>query len=294
MTKATHLSSSIKCASRLKFILFICLLHVFAKSRAQPYLLKSVGESKPFSVRIFVGDNGKGAFAQYMGRKGFIPLRLQKITIEKTGLAIPGSAGITYLWAELTDNKVSGQYLLQVSSVKAHAWYHRYKDGRKFNLELADSNGGNGDGQDKLFLHGMLLSYSHSQSNLLTIERSGKQVQLIELPDIVSPGAKRLSTVADYNFDGFDDVAFSLPDAGMGVYREFSIWLYNPASRLFDQLQEPSYAQSQCAGITDVTLDSKNRLLLSSCRGSAKWWQDEYRFNGKNKLIWVKSREIKN
>lgn len=41
-------------------------------------------------------------------------------------------------------------------------------------------------------------------------------------------------TIADYNFNGFDNVAFSIPDAGMGVYRTFSIYLYNPKSKRFN------------------------------------------------------------
>ncbi|ULT41228.1 hypothetical protein KRR40_42165 [Niabella defluvii] len=49
----------------------------------------------------------------------------------------------------------------------------------------------------------------------------------------MQPGGARQSYIADYNFDGYDDVAFSVADAGMGVYRQFTIYLYNPDTNSF-------------------------------------------------------------
>jgi len=103
--------------------------------------------------------------------------------------------------------------------------------------------------------------------------------------------AIRRHKIEDYNFDGYPDIAFSVPDQGMGVYRFFDIWMYNPKARTFSQLQCGQTPGSKCTCFCNVEIDKKRKHLLSSCRSGARWWQDVYTFDARGKLKFLKSRE---
>lgn len=274
-------------------ILIFFLTIVAAKVYAQPYALQSVGLSKPFSLEIYFGNQGKGAFVKYHGQTEIIALRIKSYRADTSGRKDGQPDKETYLWDEVLNGKVNGTYGLShdINAVK-NAWYIRKKDGKKFNLQHIESKGAKGN--DQYLLHGAMISFNHTENNKLKIQYPDGKNLATTLPDFDSPNAVRQSSIADYNFDGFDDIAFSIPDAGMGVYREFSIWLYNPASKRFDRLADPNYAKAKCSCLCDVKLDTKNKLLYTSCRGGARWWQDVYRYTSANKLLWIRSKEMNN
>ncbi|MGQ7854361.1 XAC2610-related protein [Pedobacter sp. WC2501] len=241
--------------------------------------------AKPFSLDIYFGTEGKGAFVQYRGQQGIISLRL-KTRSNHGSLAAPK---VTYVWDEVIGGKATGSYgLTQEAGKLSGIWYKRSKDGKQFQLEQIIAPGDEAR-IDKYLLHDVLISFRHTSDNLLVFSYSDGSTKTSQLPGFDHPDPRRLGTIADYNFDGFDDVAFSIPDEGMGVYRTFSIYLYNPKSKRFQLLAEPNAPQGKCSGLCDVTLDKKNKLLMSSCRGGATWWTDVYRYSNSSKLMWVKS-----
>lgn len=274
-------------------IITICLLIITAKSYAQPYILQSVGLSKPFSLEIYFGSRGKGAFVKYHGQNEIIALRIRNYKTDTTGRKDGQPDEETYVWDELVNGKVNGSYGLthNINTVRI-AWYIRKKDGKKFSLQHMEMKGASGN--DQFLLHGAMISFNHIEHNKLKIQYPDGKYLDTTLPDFDSPNAARQSTIADYNFDGYDDIAFSIPDAGMGVYREFSIWLYHPVSRHFEKLTDPEYGKAKCSCLCDITLDAKNKLLFTSCRGGARWWQDVYRYTSASKLVWVRSKEMDN
>lgn len=268
----------------------ILLLSVFLGNRslAQPYTLQSVGLSKPFSLSIYFGDGGKGAFVKYQGQTHIIALRIKSYHVDKSGRSDGQPDVETLVWDELIDGKINGRYgLTKTINGIDNIWYLRNKDNKRLKLQNMEHKGDHND--DQYLLHGALIRFNHFDNNKLNIQYPDGKRFNAALPDFDSPNAARQSTIADYNFDGYDDLAFSIPDAGMGVYRMFSIWLYNPVSKRFDQLSEPDYGKAGCSCLCDVTLDQKRKLFLTSCRGGAKWWQDEYRFTANNRLVWVRS-----
>ena len=273
---------------RILTILFLFL--IIAGANAQPFDLKSVGEAKAFRLRIYFGTQGKGAFVQYQGQKGIIPLQVKSRTVDSTERKSGQPDFTTYVWNEVVNGKVTGSYGLKLGLREIlDIWYLRKKDGKRFSLKSTDQKSENYDGEDQYLLHGALLSFNHIKHDQLSIAYPGGKKKVMQLPDFDNPNQVRQSVIADYNFDGYDDIAFSIPDAGMGVYRIFSIWLYNPKSRQFEKLPDPDYSRSNCSDLCDVRIDSKKKLLFTSCRGGASWWQDVYRFSSPNKLVWVKS-----
>ncbi|UTX48364.1 hypothetical protein [Chryseobacterium sp. MA9] len=48
---------------------------------------------------------------------------------------------------------------------------------------------------------------------------------------------------------------YSVPDDGMGVYRMFDVYLYNPQSKRFEKLKEPDYSRSSCSCLCNVTVE---------------------------------------
>jgi hypothetical protein len=269
-----------------KILSIILFVMIFTQLNAQPFSLKSTGNGKGFQLDIYYGSEGKGAFVQYRGHQGTIPLKI----VSRVMQGNPESSQFSYIWDEVVDGKVTGSYgLTQKAKTISGAWYKRKKDGQRFDLENAAANMSNSTGKAKYLLHGILISFYQSANDELTFSYPSGHTQTIHLPDFDHPDPLRKGNIADYNFDGYDDVAFSIPDAGMGVYRTFSIFLYDPLSKRFKQLSEPSDQRANCSGFCDVTLDKKNKLFFTSCRGAATWWKDTYRFSKAGKLIWVSS-----
>ena len=277
---------------RILFTLFLAFLII--SSNAQPFTLKSVGLAKEFRLKIYFGAQGKGAFVQYVGQKGIIPLRIKSFSVDSSERESGQPDFTTYVWDEVINGIKTGSYGLTEGLREVFdIWYLRKKDGKRFKLEYVDENREEYSGDNKYLLHGVLLSFNHIRNNHLSFEYPGGTKKVVELPDFDDPNAARQSIIADYNFDGYDDVAFSIPDAGMGVYRIFSIWLYSPKSKRFEKLQEPDYSKANCSGLCDVSINREKKLLYTSCRGAATWWQDVYRFASGNKLVWIRSSKVK-
>ncbi|WP_222536799.1 XAC2610-related protein [Pedobacter polysacchareus] len=279
----------------MKRILVITFLMLSINSLyAQPFTVKSVGLAKPFRFQIYYGAMGKGAFVQYAGQKGIIPLRIKSRSVDSTERKNGQPDMTTYVWDEVIDGQVTGSYgLVEGLRNLDDIWYVRKKDGKRFSMEYLRQETGEYDGENKYLLHEALISFNYMNHHRLRIVYPDGQKKAFELPDFDSPSSVRNSYIADYNFDGYDDIAFSIPDAGMGVYRTFSIYLYQPAKKRFEKLAESSDSRLKCSGLNNVSIDKNKKLLYSSCRGGARWWKDVYRFESGNKLVWIKSTEVK-
>lgn len=252
--------------------------------QAQSYYLKSVDEKKPFSLYIYHGPDGKGAFVQYYGRTGLIALKLEKFKRDDSN---------SYRWIEVVNGKASGAYELTEKNGKVlSAWYDRGSDHRRFKFSEVNSEPA-GKGIQKMLLNDILITYSiDAVKNRVYFSSAKGEGQMANTDAIGALEAERKSYIADYNFDGYDDFAFSIPDAGMGVYRTFNIWLYNPKTRRYNALLPSEDKRSKCSCLCDVALDKKNKMIITSCRGGAKWWQDIYRVTKDNRLVWDRSKEI--
>ncbi len=257
---------------------------------AQPFTLKSVGEVKEFRLKLYYGTRGKGAFVQYAGKKGIIPLQIKSFKADHSGRN-EGQPDIEYyVWNEITDGKINGVYTLEMMHHSAsNSTYTRAKDGRKFKLEMIEDK--QYDGSDQYLLHGAVLAFNHFYHHHFTITYPDGKKTAIELPAPDKPSFARQSIIEDYNFDGYEDIAFSVPDDGMGVYSLFDIYLYNPESKRFEKLREPDYSHSSCSCLCNVSVDQAKKLLMTGCRGGARWHQDLYHFGKNGTLQWISMKE---
>lgn len=275
--------------SKPAILLLLIIYSSLIQLMAQPFLLKS--QTKPyFSLKIYYGSTGKGAFVQYSGQKGIIPLRVKSYKRDSADREYGQPDEQVYVWDEIVDGKVSGTYSLRegLRYIK-DAWYLRGRDNRKFDLEEPEEKE-EYDGVGKYLLHGILIEFNHFYNDTLIFRYPNKTVSLLILPEIVQPGGARQSHIADYNFDGYDDVAFSVADAGMGVYQQYTIYLYNPKYQQFYLLPQPEYYEkAKCSCLCNVAVDKKKKALRTSCRGGARWWQDLWSFKN-GKLVWISSK----
>ena len=276
---------------RIAIIIFGFLTMLAGKSFAQPIRLQSVGLSKPFTLDLYFGNEGKGAGVKYKGQANMIALRIKSYGVDTSGRSSGKPDVVTYVWDEMIAGKVNGQYgLTKKLNAVENSWYFRKKDGRRFELQQLQNK--EDSGNSTLIVHDALISFNRISNNKLEIKYSNGKTTSVILPNVDSPDARRQSYIEDYNFDGYDDLGFSIPDAGMGVYRTFGIWLYHPESKRFEKMIEPDFNHAECSSLCDVTLDKKKKLLFSTCRGGARWWQDTYRFSTNNRLIWLRSKEL--
>ncbi|SIS33077.1 hypothetical protein SAMN05421639_102488 [Chryseobacterium shigense] len=275
-----------------KLFLFFAMILYTAVLQAQPLTLKSIDATKEFRLKLYYGNAGKGAFVQYEGKQGIIPLRVKSYVLDTLQAKNNQPDRHYFVWEEMVNGKVHGTYqLLQMNNLIADASYIREQDRRHFLLELADDQ--IDDGYDKYLLHGAVISFNHFNNGNLLIEYPDGKKMTAELPFPDSPDAAQQSIIEDYNFDGYDDLAFAIPDAGMGVYHMFTIYLYNPGKKRFEKLAEPDYSQSTCSCLCDVSVNKTSKQLQIGCRGGASWHQDTYGFDKKGVLKWISSTEGK-
>ncbi|MDR2238805.1 MAG: hypothetical protein LBE92_22040 [Chryseobacterium sp.] len=275
----------------MKKLLSLYLILFSVAAWAQPFTFKSVGEAKEFRLTLYFGTGGKGAFVRYAGQKSIIPLQVKNYTRDTSGRDDGQPDTDHYVWDEIIDGKVNGTYRL---SLMMHTFfdvsYTRKKDGRNFKLEAVDGKNEKYDGSDQYLLHGILISFNHFYNDRIVFEYGKGKKDSFNLLSIENPNSGRQSIIEDYNFDGYDDVAFSVPDAGMGVYRMFTVYLYDPEVKRFIRLKEPDYSRSSCTCLCDVTVDKKRKLLETGCRGGASWHKDTYRYDKNGTLRWNSSK----
>ena len=276
---------------RIFKILFTATLFFISKINAQPFTLKSVGEGKSFSFKIYFGTKGKGAFVQYNGQKGIIPLKIKNYNVDKSGREDGQPDFTSYVWDEIIDGKINGTYYLtegirDLFDVK----YLRKKDNKTFKFEEDKTE--KFDGVSKFLLYDVMIESNVFYNNYLKFIYPNKEIINVELPDIDSSNFSRHAIIDDYNFDGFDDISFSIPDAGMGVYRTFTVFIFNIKTKKFEELKELDFSKSKCSCLCDLKLDKAKKTLSSECRGGARWWKDIYQFKN-GKLVWLRSEEAK-
>ncbi|MFS4470840.1 XAC2610-related protein [Chryseobacterium sp. T20] len=275
----------------MKKLFLFCFIIFSVVISAQPFILKSVGEAKEFRLTLYYGTKGKGAFVQYSGKKEIIPLQIKSFKVDDSGRS-DGQLDINYyVWNEIIDGKVTGIYTFEMMHHTAsNITYTRAKDNRKFKMEMMEDEK-KYNGSNTYLLHAALLTFNHFYNNHFIITYSDGKKTAIELQSPDKPSFARQSIIEDYNFDGYDDIAFSVPDDGMGVYRMFEIYLYNPQSKRFEKLKEPDFSRSSCSCLCDVTVEKEKKFLITGCRGGARWHQDVYRFGKNGILEWISTKE---
>lgn len=273
-----------KIASVFSVIIFFIFSIVI---NARALRLQSVGEQKNFELNLFYGDEGKGAFVQYKGQKGILELKINNYSKESANTDEPQYYFETFVWDEIVDGKINGTYtLLTENDNFREAHYLRKKDGRKFYFKHISNLK-----TQELYLNNTRISYDIKRSPYVSIiDEKGGATDFV-LPDISDPPRERSLEINDYNLDGYDDLGFSAPDAGMGVYSVYYILVYDPESQNFQNMQEPDYSKSECQCLCNVLVDEFERKMTTSCRGGARWYLDVYKMKN-GKWVFEKSEDV--
>ncbi|EDM38602.1 hypothetical protein PBAL39_21055 [Pedobacter sp. BAL39] len=272
---------------KLNLIIFSFFIVPFF-AYAQPFTFRSEATAKPIEFTMSWVGHGKAAFVRYKGKTAVIPLQLKSSVLDTTDRESGQQDVHHFKWKEVYNGKVTGEYGLSICyRAVEDIYYIRGSDHKKTEFKIVEESVPF-DGKNQALLHQAMFSFNVVEDDLLSIRYGDGAIvkkELTPLPD----GGVRQTLVADYNFDGFDDISFSSPDFGQGVYRLFDIFLFDPFSKRFRPLSLPANGKRLCDGLCNVEIDAKKKILTSSCRGGAGWHKDYYQFDKSGKLVWLKS-----
>lgn len=103
---------------------------------------------------------------------------------------------------------------------------------------------------------------------------------------LTESSAPRAIKAADYNYDGFKDLAVTTAGTQPGEVR-YDIFLYHPAEKTFEPL-EPGEG-SRCDALTNIKLLRAENAISITCRAGGKPMADVYRWEDAFTLAYVRS-----
>ncbi|MCX3264853.1 hypothetical protein [Pedobacter agri] len=147
-------------------------------------------------------------------------LNLRKFTTSVLTNTNHQPEGYYYQRDELLGKKVNGRYgIVEHSGKITTAWYTRISDGKQFNLTGTVKNAAI-DQMQKLLTHNVKITFAWTglDSQFMFNYPDG-MVSSPNFSSLDAEGVSRSCYIKDYNFDGYNDIAFSIEDAGMGFTR---------------------------------------------------------------------------
>ncbi len=132
-------------------------------------------------------------------------------------------------------------------------------------------------------------SFSVDGSNKVTVEQQGKTKVNAKLPNGKAQPLLQLepmdadaeagmpefpvAQVADFNFDGSNDVAILEGNGYGGVNLFYRLYLWNKGSGSFKEFVDKTSEES---GISNPEVDSAKRIVRTSARSGPRWFSTEY------------------
>ncbi|MFZ5630334.1 MAG: FG-GAP repeat protein [Spirochaetota bacterium] len=112
---------------------------------------------------------------------------------------------------------------------------------------------------------------------------SGKKQRLsdYDTADVGTEAAPLL--VADFNFDGYDDVAVLEGNGYGGVNLFYRVWLWNSAALEYREFP---------TSISNPSLSAKNRTVVSAQRSGPRWYQTVFRAGGGELKVFLESQML--
>lgn len=265
----------------MKYLTLILILVFFCltKADAQPFKFNAVGVKKPFSFH-FGWHNKKGAYVWYDGQKTPIPLKLKSYERDTSQREDHQPDVEYYKWTELVNGKATGEYkLTSMLRTISDVEYLRYKDQKIFKFEIDDTE--KYEGKNMTLLHGIQVHFYTFFKDDLTIRYPDLKEGKFELYEL-DEGKPRYVYIEDYNFDGIDDIAFSVTD-GEGLNVAYNVFIYNPKLKKFVPLKEPE--NSQCGYLLNLKVEKQSKTLTVTCKSNNHWKTLTYRYNKAGKLV---------
>jgi hypothetical protein len=249
---------------------------------------KSIGTQQP--IFLTIGWHGtKTGFVWYKGQKEPIALQFKSLDIDSSERASGQPDFYTYKWTEMYKGKATGEYgFTEWPRNVADIYYLRFRDGKKFTFELIEEK--EYKGNSMALVHNAQFHYYSFYKDSLTIKyQDGTQQQYLLNRLEEESGRSRSFYIDDYNFDGADDVAFSITD-GEGLHVVYDVFIYNPEKKTFSRLQLPGKEEG-CGYFTNLKRDEDRKELITQCKSGPSWLSYTYKFDRSGKLVPVKNND---
>lgn len=264
---------------RYSILIFNLFFFYLIQANAQPFKFNSIGEKKPFSLH-FGWHNKKGAYVWYDGQKSPIALKLKHYERDTSQREDHQPDVEYYKWTELVNGKATGEYkLTSMLRTISDVEYLRYKDQRKFKFEIDENE--KYEGKNMALLHGIQIHFYTFFKDDLIIKYPDLKEEKFKLYE-VNEGKPRYVYIDDYNFDGIDDIAFSVTD-GEGLNVVYNVFIYNPTTKRFSPLKEPE--DIGCGYFNNLKVDKKAKKLAVTCKDNARWKTYIYKIDKTGKLV---------
>lgn len=269
----------------MKFKLILALFFPVL-SYAQPFNFRSTNTAKPIELTLSWHNMGKGASVLYKGKTQLIALKLKSYDRDTSDRAIRQPDIDTYKWLEVYQGKVTGEYGVTVMLRNIDDMYYiRYSDRKKFKFEYAPDDKPY-DGKNLAFLHETAFHFNNDQPNTLQIlYKSGLTKNF--LLDAPPADLSRYCMILDYNFDGFDDIAFAHPTPQF-VNTISNVFIYQPKTKTFERLSLPKGETENGYNLYNIKTLPKQKKLAIAYQKDAKWLYHNYQFNQQGQLVRLK------
>lgn len=270
------------CNIKFRIVILFVIFPIVVKSQMQ---LKSVGLAKPFELELGYQDK-KGGYVWYKGQKQPIALKFKSLVVDSSERSSGQPDFHYYKFTEIYQGKATGEYgFTEWPRNLDDIYYLRYKDRKRFELSLIA--GQSFTGKSMVLVNEVQFHYYVTYKDSLTISyRDGSnQHYLLNALDEDNDRVRYVD-IADYNFDGIADVAFSVTD-GQGVNVVYDVFIYDPKHKKFNQLQLPKGA-NDCGFFINLKRDPKKRQLHTTCKTKGGWEEYTYVFNQLGKLVLLK------
>ncbi len=125
-------------------------------------------------------------------------------------------------------------------------------------------------GRETVYLH---LAPGAKQLEVRVRGRTQRMDAFVPEPDwMVGPGVSVL--VADWNFDGFADLAVPVTDGYGGVNYFYDLYVFAPSRSRFEVMSFPNGGQ-----LCNPELRTDTRTIETDCKSGPKWYAEDFRFS---------------
>lgn len=256
----------------------LVLIIIPESSTAQPFKFKTKEGVNPIALQLSWHNEGKGAAILYNGKNEPVMLKVKSYQKDTSDSAVGAQSEERFIWEEITKGRATGEFSVKMrDSTLYDMSYIRYSDRKKTDFDyIPDTTKYNV--KSVAILHGVQFEFFSFYKQDLTLsyeDGESRRITLEECPE----DKPRYCEIADFNFDGIDDIGFVFTDE-TGLNLIYNIFIYNPLSKKFAPLILPDLEEDKFR-ILNPKFNATDKSLTVSYKSGPSWNSYLYKF-GKN------------